>query len=145
MTEDVLFLCRLQFATRQYELLDFLLPFAPREVSLTWQNIVLESMRRDPYLYREPGQTGAYRLIWHCGCSYKIGRSFDGVTWDTFAPMHSTGWCVGNYTDGTPFEVARRERPQLILDPNGLPTHISTAVQPQGGGPSWTAVAPLGP
>jgi hypothetical protein len=100
---------------------------------------------RDPYLYREPGEHGAFRLIWHCGCSYKIGRSSDGVSWDTSAPLHSTGWCKGKFTDGKPFEVARRERPQLVLDKNGLPTHISTAVQPQDGGPSWTAMAPLGP
>ena len=95
---------------------------------------------------------GTFRLLWHCGCAYKLGTSPDGVRWNTSAPRHAEGWCSARYTDGSAANFARRERPQLILGRGGEPSHISTAVQPgpagsagQGGPPSWTAVAPLLP
>jgi len=103
----------------------------------------LDHSCEDPYLFREPG--GLFRIIWHCGCGHKIGSSVDGIVWDTTAPVQYQGWCNTNFTDGTPARFYRRERPQLILDRAGLPTHLSTGVVPVSGDPTWTTVCPLGP
>ena len=58
---------------------------------------------------------GTFRLLWHCGCAYKLGTSADGVRWNTSAPRHAEGWCSARYTDGSAANFARRERPQVLM------------------------------
>jgi len=56
--------------------------------------------------------------------------SVDGVTW-TGSPYAAFGSTV-EYTDGSVQSFARRERPHLILDDEGHPTHLISGVQPGG-------------
>lgn len=38
------------------------------------------------------------------------------------------------YTDGVRETLARRERPQWVMGPDGLPTHLMTGVKPAAAG-----------
>ena len=74
-----------------------------------------------------------------------VGRhawSADGVTW-SYSPHAAFGSTV-HYTDGSSASFARRERPHLILDDQGNPTHLVSGIQPGGstGDYSFTMVQP---
>ena len=74
-----------------------------------------------------------------------VGRhawSADGVTW-AYSPYAAFGSEV-QFTDGTTGSFARRERPHLIVDDEGNPTHLINGIQPGGftGDYSYTLVQP---
>ena len=62
------------------------------------------------------------------------------------ARCHQKPWCNVTYEDGSREEIRRRERPQWVLGPDGLPTHLMTGVLPAADshkGQVWTMAAPL--
>ena len=62
------------------------------------------------------------------------------------ARCHQKPWCNITYEDGSREEIRRRERPQWVLGPDGLPTHLMTGVLPAADshkGQVWTMAAPL--
>ena len=74
-----------------------------------------------------------------------VGRhawSADGVTW-AYSPYAAFGSDV-QFTDGSIGSYARRERPHLIVDAKGNPTHLVNGIQPGGytGDSSFTLVQP---
>jgi hypothetical protein len=68
--------------------------------------------------------------------------SKDGLEW-SYSPYSAWGASV-QYTDGTRERFHRRERPHVLTDSDGFPTHLSSGVQPQGvtGDYSYTLVQP---
>ena len=96
----------------------------------------------DPAAYVTPG--GVYRVLFHCGCSYVVAVSADGVHFSTIGAPKP--WCDIKYFDGTAETLRRRERPQWVMGPDGLPTHLMTGVRPAEGthsGMVWTMAVAL--
>ena len=88
--------------------------------------------------------SGYYRVIFHCGCSYLMATSRDGVHYRQVGQPKP--FCNITYTDGTREVLRRRERPQWVMGKDGLPTHLMTGVLPAVGthaGLVWTMAAPL--
>jgi len=99
-------------------------------VALFPDSIISNFGLEDPYVYLDT--KGRYHAIFHnmlnnddqttCGSH---ATSDDGIAW-TF-----TGTAYGNkvqYTDGTSTTFSRRERPHLIINDQGQPTHLTTGV-----------------
>ena len=81
--------------------------------------------------------------------SWSGGHAFsrDGLVWSSITRAYNT---TVHFADGTPpISFVSRERPKLLLDQQGRPTHLSNAVQPPqaGAGPdagvTHTLVVPL--
>lgn len=84
----------------------------------------------DPNLFFDR-RTNKFYMILHCGCDYTVATSETGVDWRHGGTPHPS-FCNTTFSDGAPAVFCRRERPQFIKDAAGLPTHLSTAVQPMG-------------
>mmetsp|Transcript_30149 Transcript_30149/g.48396 ORF Transcript_30149/g.48396 Transcript_30149/m.48396 type:complete len:108 (+) Transcript_30149:409-732(+) len=56
-----------------------------------------------------------------------INWTYTGVAWGD--PLDRKRGNVVTYKDGSTFRFTRRERPHLILDEHGNPTHLITAAQ----------------
>ena len=97
----------------------------------------------DAAVYRAP--SGAYRVVFHCGCNYLVAVSPDGVHYSAVGAPKP--WCNVTYDDGTAETMQRRERPQWVLGADGHPTHLMTGVKPKVGGSHqglvWTMAQPL--
>jgi hypothetical protein len=116
-------------------------------------NGTLEGHAEDGYLYRD------VRGHWHALFHFfpKIGGhafSIDGVAWSnvTYAYNGTIQLAPTSPNNNATVECARRERPSLIFDDKGAPTHLVTGCcvapcnmsQPHGpGGYSFTSVQPL--
>ena len=74
------------------------------------------------------------------------GRSEDGVTW-SLSPVNAFCRSV-ELTNGTVVSLARRERPNLIFDGQGVPTHLVSSAAWGGaaarGDATFTFIQPLG-
>lgn len=108
----------------------------------------------DPHIFR--GKRGTYHMLAHSLCLHwphctNVGghaSSTDGVNWH-----YSSGAAFTTSVDfegGTTKTFSRRERPELLHDPeSGRPTHLITGVtEPGGAGQSdrsWTLVQPVLP
>lgn len=73
-------------------------------------------------------------------------RSVDGVSW-TLSPVNA--FCRNvTLTNGTVAQFARRERPKLIFDSTGAPTHLISGAAWGGatanGDATFTFIQPLG-
>jgi hypothetical protein len=68
------------------------------------------------------------------------GHAFsrDGYTWSPWTRCYNTSIAL---TDGTTLEVRRRERPKLLMDSTGRPTHLYNGVIAPT--ETYTVVAPL--
>ena len=92
----------------------------------------------DPYLFFQP-ETKSYHALFHTmgGCPEVGCHAFsaDGVTWHV-SPGGAYNFTVA-LDDGSSIELKRRERPQLVFDPqSGKPTHLingAEAAQKDGG------------
>lgn len=85
----------------------------------------------DPFLYQDP--RGGFHALFHAGhqgggYAAAGGHAFspDGLTW-TFsaAPAYYT---TVNTSDGQAHQYSRRERPHLVFNGEGAPTHLSTSL-----------------
>lgn len=79
--------------------------------------------------------------IWSGGHSF----SADGLVWSPITRCYNTTVFL---QDGSNISFVSRERPKLVMDASGRPTHLSNAVQPpQTAGPdagvTHTLVVPL--
>ena len=106
----------------------------------------------DPHIYR--GKRGSYHMLAHSLClawphCTDVGghaSSADGIEWH-----YSSGAAFNTtveFEDGTSRTFSRRERPELLHDPeSGSPTHLITGVTEPGGAGrsdrSWTLVQPV--
>jgi hypothetical protein len=115
--------------------------------------LIVPDANEDPFIYRGP--RGTYHMIAHSLCSSwprcpAVGghaASTDGKTW------HYSGGAAYTtnvqFADGTNVTYSRRERPELLLDEHGLPTHLITGVVESSETPgtmndrSWTLVQPV--
>ena len=64
--------------------------------------------------------------------------SADGLKWSTWNRCYNTSLPL---TNGTTVEVNRRERPKLLFDPKGKPTHLYNGAITDWG--TYTIVAPI--
>lgn len=103
--------------------------------------IALPGDCEDPGVYRDPAR-GIFRMVLHCGCSYQLMWSADGISWTKQGAERASGWCSGfNYTDGSPGKLATRQRPKWVTDATGAATHLMTGVNRPGDtgmGHTWT-------
>ena len=69
------------------------------------------------------------------------GHAFskDGLHWSSISRAYNTSVLL---TDGSRIEMLRRERPKLIFDKSGKPTHLFNGVETASHG-TYTMVAPL--
>jgi hypothetical protein len=84
-----------------------------------------------------------FRMVLHCGCSYQLMHSLDGIDWTKQGGENADGWCSGfNYTDGgPPGTLSTRQRPKWVVDKTGAATHLTTGVNRPGDSPMghvWT-------
>lgn len=97
----------------------------------------------DPFLYRDV--RGHFHALFHGGHqggSYKAAGahafSTDGITWSySLSPAYITDISTA---DGQVHSYDRRERPHLIFDTNGFPTHLVTALTSGRGDNAFTFV-----
>lgn len=75
------------------------------------------------------------------------GHAFskDGITWSTISRAYNT---TVQLEDGSSIRFISRERPKLLMGPNGRPAYLSNAVQPKqaagaDSGVTHTLVVPL--
>jgi hypothetical protein len=73
-------------------------------------------------------KTQRYFAIFHCGCNYLTVWSADGLTWTKTAPI--LPWCDLTLADGQQVTLHRRERPQFILDADGVVVGMTNGVLP---------------
>ena len=91
----------------------------------------------DPTIYISP--SGAYRVLFHCGCSYLVAVSRDGSRFRAIGQPKP--WCDIKYEGGGSARLRRRERPQWVMGADGHPTHLMTGVMPDQDshrGQTWT-------
>eukprot|EP01062_Namystynia_karyoxenos_P061551 TRINITY_DN538_c0_g4_i1.p1 TRINITY_DN538_c0_g4~~TRINITY_DN538_c0_g4_i1.p1 ORF type:complete len:404 (+),score=130.29 TRINITY_DN538_c0_g4_i1:67-1212(+) len=106
----------------------------------------LSKICEDAGIYRSPSM-GVFRILFHCGCTYRYMWSLNGLDWHGTTP--EIPWCSFTFSDGTNGTVTRRERPQFVLGKDGHPTHLLNAVQPTQptdpvrGTLSWTLATEL--
>lgn len=113
------------------------------------RNYTLAGCGEDPFVYRD--FRGTWRVLCH-GKTLPAGQFANGTLNPAFptAKLETIGqawskdlvhWTPGptavatslmEYADGTIRAFARRERPALLLDDRGFPTHLFTAVQGPG-------------
>ena len=102
----------------------------------------------DPFLWKD-GRTGKYRMLLEDGRGTLTGgvkfgallESGDGSDWKPEDPVLCYDHTL-RYDDGTVIRAERRERPQLLFDADGSPTHLYTGVLYRGR--TWNAVQPIG-
>ena len=80
------------------------------------------------------------RYVWSLYC-----RSADGISW-ALSPVNA--FCRNvSLTNGSVAELARRERPKLIFDASGAPTHLVSSAAWGGaaanGDATFTFIQPL--
>jgi len=78
------------------------------------------------------------------GCNYLIAVSTDGTNFRQIGQPKP--WCNITYSDGSREILRRRERPQWVMGPAGLPTHLMTGVLPAADshtGLVWTMAVEL--
>lgn len=85
----------------------------------------------DPFLYRD--SRGAFHALFHGGkqgggvlVSGYHWFSHDGLQWSANSKAAFT--TAINYTDGSSQRFSRRERPHLLFDKQGEPTHLFTGL-----------------
>ena len=110
----------------------------------TVQNFALVGCGEDPFIYQD--FRGTWRVICH-GPTEKPGSDprFPNTSLETGGMAFSTDlihWTAGpgpaytsamEYTDGSVRPFARRERPALLLDEKGFPTHLYNGIQGPAG------------
>jgi len=114
---------------------------------------IFDGLAEDPTVWYS-ATTDSYHALFHSlGACADVGChafSVDGLNW-TLSPTPAYGFTVA-FSDGTNTTFARRERPQLVLDPvTNAPTHLINGVQPPSkdqpkggrGDLSYTLIAPL--
>ena len=103
--------------------------------------IVLPGNCEDPGIYRDEAR-GVFRMVLHCGCSYQLMWSVDGIEWTQQGGEETAGWCTGfKYTDHTAGQLKTRQRPKWVVDAAGVATHLTTGVNRPGDagmGHTWT-------
>lgn len=93
-------------------------------------NTVFDRACEDPVVWRTP--RGSFQLLCHemgHGNNATVGRmawSENGLDW-TLSPTGAYT-LQSEYSDGTSEYFCRRERPKLLLDESGHPTHLFTGV-----------------
>ena len=92
---------------------------------------IFAGLQEDPFWWHQPS-TDSYHALFHNmgGCSAVGCHAFsrDGFSW-TLSPTPAYDYNV-TFTDGTTTVFSRRERPQLVFDPDtGAPTHLINGVQ----------------
>lgn len=121
-------------------------PYSP----LTGDVTTCSNCQEDPFLWKD--KRGNWHALFH--------RMFDPAG---KSPIPSPGWCGGHAfsadglhwsnisrayntsvytTDGTHIELKRRERPKLLFDSHGDPTHLYNGVESPNDG-TYTMVSPL--
>jgi len=92
----------------------------------SWQAHGIE----DPFLWHCTAcAVPAFHAIFHDHATFGgHGFSRDGIHW-TYSPTPPYSSLIP-FDDGSAIRMQRRERPHLILDGGGQPTHLVTAVQP---------------
>jgi hypothetical protein len=107
----------------------------------------------DPFVWFQPATASWHALFHSLGACADVGChafSRDGAAW-TLSPTPAYGLNV-SFADGSRTAFTRRERPQLVLDPDsGAPTHLINGVQPPRalqpaggrGDASYSLIAPL--
>lgn len=73
-------------------------------------------------------KTQRFFAIFHCGCAYLTVWSSDGLSWNANAPV--LPWCDLALADGSHVTLRRRERPQFILDAQGIVVGMTNGVEP---------------
>jgi len=114
---------------------------------------VFRGLEEDPFLWFQPS-TNSFHALFHDmgGCAGVGCHAFsrDGWAW-TLADSPAYDYGV-DFSDGSRTVFSRRERPQLVFDPDtGAPTHLINGVQPPRalqpaggrGDLSYTLVVPL--
>lgn len=100
------------------------------------------SSPEDPFVWG-PDEAGAFHAIFHDrSCSGCGGHAYstDGARW------FYTGLAYGpavEFTDGTNYTFARRERPHLVFDSDGQPIALTTGVQYGQRDSAYTLLQPL--
>lgn len=87
----------------------------------------------DPFVYLQPTPWDESRPTFHAifhDHSTIGGHAFssDGVSW-TYSPVVPFNATV-QYDDGGRVTFERRERPHLVFDQRGFPSHLTSGVQP---------------
>ena len=100
----------------------------------------------DPYLWE--AKDGTFHMLVHGDCGYHA-FSEDGLLWHTSARGGVTCAFPREHVPregGSAVSFGRRERPHLVLGPDGFtPVALTTAVTGPGGGDhSWTLVQAIG-
>lgn len=117
-----------------------------------FQETIVPQANEDPHIYVD--KRGNLHMIAHSMCDawpkcLAVGghaASADGgLTWHySGGAAYST---TVQYEDGSAVTYARRERPEMILNEHGDPTHLVTGVVEKGSGGqhdlSWTLVQPI--
>jgi hypothetical protein len=109
-------------------------------------NPIFLDQNEDPYLYRNKR---GYHALFHGMKPYAqdtyAGRhafSVDGWNW-TFSDLPAYNSTV-HFTNGQVITFSRRERPHLLLNDQGEPTHLFTGVQQYNYNDyTWTHVQPI--
>jgi hypothetical protein len=92
---------------------------------------IFKGLEEDPFLWYSAA-TDSYHALFHDmgGCSNVGCHAFsrDSFTW-TLSSTPAYNYSI-SFTDGTQTTFSRRERPQLVFDPEtGAPTHLINGVQ----------------
>lgn len=92
---------------------------------------IFKGLEEDPYLWYQTS-TNSYHALFHDmgGCSNVGCHAFsrDSFTW-TLSSTPAYDYAI-SFTDGTRTTFSRRERPQLVFDPEtGAPTHLINGIQ----------------
>ena len=115
--------------------------------------LIVPDPNEDPFIYRGP--RGTWHMLAHSLCSEwpncsAVGghaSSLDGKAWHYSGSAAYT--TTVQYENGQNITYKRRERPELLLDKHGLPTHLITGVVEDTEMPgtmndrSWTLVQPV--
>jgi len=92
---------------------------------------IFAGLEEDPFWFYQPA-TNSYHALFHSmgGCSNVGCHAFsrDSITW-TLSTTPAYNFTI-SFTDGTKTTFSRRERPQLVFDPEtGAPTHLINGIQ----------------
>lgn len=102
----------------------------------------------DPFMWKD--KRGNWHVLYHrmfdppghgALGSWSGGHSFsaDGLTWSPIDRCYNTTVAL---EDGSSVVLKRRERPKLVFDKDGQPTHLSNGVE-RADGITYTLVVPL--
>ena len=85
----------------------------------------------DPYLWQSKHDESLH-ILYHNGAHGLHAYSKDGRVWSK-SPTHSRAFSLElDLSGGNTFALARRERPELLFDAQGAPTHLYNGANTHG-------------